>query len=270
MGVITKCDITQHVNQVGVILARGSGSFTDWHQILELAQNREKSLQHGWFVVRNRTPVEVEANIAGHDREKREDNFFEGLPWNTLSRSRRGVQALKKYLADLLCTQIQRSFPVMFATLQSRRANVALELQCLGQPRDKIEQKRIYLSGIADQFHSKAKAALEGKYGTMKSDDMKLRKIIRDRNDTFMQKMRTDGHLVPFAELPTIPKTIAGTSDIGDDMLEQGDQLEIDPPVFGTEDFGNFGHPERALDSDLDAEKQPFQVSVAPVWIESS
>ena len=158
-------------------------------------------------MVRNRTPAEVEANTEPHDRDQREESFFEKLPWNTLPKSRRGVQALKKYLADLLCTRIQMGFPSMLETIQSRRFLAASQLEALGQTRESIEQKRAYLSKIAQNFHSQALAALHGRYGAIKEDNMKLRKAIRDANDVFMQDIKNNGHLVPFSELPSLSRT---------------------------------------------------------------
>lgn len=191
VGVITKCDATQHASEV-----------------LQLAQNQEKHFNHGWFVVRNRTPDEVEVNLEGYDRDKREEDFFNKLPWNALPKSRRGVQALRKYLTDLLCTRIQMGFPSMRQTIQARRLSAASQLEVLGESRETIEQKRAYLLRIAQSFHSQALSALNGRYGSIKSENMKLRKAIRDANDVFMQEMKKNGHLVPFADLPHIPDTM--------------------------------------------------------------
>lgn len=204
VGVITKCDATQHPNEV-----------------MRLAQNQEKHFNHGWFVVRNHTPAEAEANIEGHDRDKREEEFFDKLPWNTLPKSRRGVQALKKYLTDLLCTRIQMGFPLMRQTIQTRRLSAASQLEALGESRESIEQKRAYLSRIAQSFHSQASAALHGRYGAIKSESMRLRKVIRDANDGFMQDIKKNGHLVPFADLPHIPDTGAEANESDEENFER-------------------------------------------------
>ena len=205
VGVITKCDATQHVSQVSIpFLDWPDEHLVDHRQVLERAQNEEKHLRHGWFVVRNRTPAEVEANVDSQDRERREESFFEQLPWNTLPKLRRGVQALKKYLADLLCTRIQMGFPLMLETLQSRRLLTTSKLEALGQPRVSIEHKTAYLSTIAHNFHLQASAALHGRYGAIKNEKLKLRKAVRDANDKFMQEIKANGHLVPFSELPSV------------------------------------------------------------------
>lgn len=187
--------------------AENPKSVADRRQVLKLAQNQEKHLDHGWFVIRNRTPAEVECNIEAHERDKREQAFFSSMPWNTLPKTRRGVQALKKFLADLLCTHIQMGFPVMLDTIQSRRSVAASQLAALGQPRQTLQQKRDYLAKIAESFRSQASAALDGRYGTIKNDKMKLRKVIRDANDSFMKEMKVNGHLMPFSEIPKVADT---------------------------------------------------------------
>ena len=170
--------------------------------------------------MRNRTPAEVEANIEGHDRDKREEDFFDKLPWNTLPKSRRGAQALRKYLTDLLCTRIQLIFPLMRKTIQERRLSAASQLKTLGEPRDSIEQKRAYLSRIAQSFHSQASASLHGHYGGIKLENMKLRKTIRDANDGFVQEIKKSGHLVPFADLPHIPRMRTEASSSTDEEVD--------------------------------------------------
>jgi len=171
-------------------------------------------------VIRNRTPAEVECNIEAHERDKREQNFFNNVPWNTLPKTRRGVQALKKYLADLLCTRIQMGFPLMLDTIQARRSVAASQLEALGQPRQTLQQKRDYLSKIAEIFHSQASAALDGRYGIIKSDKMKLRKEIRDANDAFMREMKVNGHLMPFSEIPMVADNSTDANDPGRSTLE--------------------------------------------------
>jgi len=171
-------------------------------------------------VIRNRTPAEVEGNLEAHERDKREQAFFSNLPWNALPKTRRGVQALKKYLADLLCTRIQMGFPLMLDTIQSRRSVAASQLDALGQPRQTLQQKRDYLSKIAESFHSQASAALDGRYGIIKNDKMKIRKEIRDANDAFMREMKINGHLMPFSKIPQVSDTTTDASNPVSSTLE--------------------------------------------------
>ena len=183
VGVITKCDATQRVKHV-----------------IETAENIEKPLSHGWFVVRNRTPSEVDQGVGPLERFQKERDFFNKPPWNSLPEERRGTQALKKYLAELLCTRIEQEFPTFLKTIQTNRYRTASDLQNLGVGRTTIEQKRAYLTRIAHDFNSLATQGLRGRYDGLTGNDMKLRMKIRDENDRFVQEMNTDGHYLPFLE----------------------------------------------------------------------
>lgn len=162
----------------------------------------------------------MEANLDAEERGIREESFFNNLPWNILPRTRRGVQALKKYLADLLCSRIQLGFPTMLEAIQHRRFQATKQLESLGQSRESIEQKRAYLSRVAQCYHTQALAALNGRYGSLQEDSMKLRKAIRDANDAFGHEMKKNGHLVPFADIPTPPGIAIDESDPSQDRPE--------------------------------------------------
>ena len=185
VGVITKCDATQHPME-----------------LVKWAQNEEMYLAHGWFVVRNRTPPEAAAGISSVDHLQKEKDFFEADPWESLSVSRRGTEALKKYLAQLLCNRIQDNFPTMLATVQARKAKVIEELNAIAAPRETLEEKRAYLSRIAHDFSSQSSDALRGRYDTLKRDDWKIRKLVRQLNEEFAQRMFSKGHYLSFADVP--------------------------------------------------------------------
>ena len=190
VGVITKCDATQRVKHV-----------------IETAGNIEKPLCHGWFVVRNRTPSEVDRGVGPLERFQKERDFFNKPPWNSLPEERRGTQALKKYLAELLCTRIEQEFPTFLETIQTNRDRTSSDLQNLGVGRTTIEQKRAYLTRIAHDFNSLATQGLRGRYDGLTGNDMKLRMKIRDVNDRFVQEMNTNGHYLPFLEQDTSENT---------------------------------------------------------------
>ncbi|KAL8969434.1 MAG: hypothetical protein Q9197_004340 [Variospora fuerteventurae] len=194
IGVITKCDITQHKDQ-----------------ILALAQNEEKHLNHGWFVVRNRTPPELESNISSLERQRREEAFFDEGPWNRLSQARRGTQALKRYLADLLCSRIQETFPTILATVQDRQAMAAAQLNKLGPSRGTTEEKRVYLTELAQQLYGLTSQAVRGRYHALGDESLKLRRFVREANDAFASKMIHHGHSVPFH---TTSVAFQGNSDM--------------------------------------------------------
>ena len=77
-------------------------------------------------------------------------------------------------------------------------------LDSLGPARSTREQKRAYLTRIAQGFHATAQGVLRGQYGLIKDDNLKLRKAVRDANDRFMQELTMFGHRVPFMDMPVL------------------------------------------------------------------
>lgn len=170
---------------------------------MDLARNQEKRLQHGWFVVRNRTPSEAMEGIDAAGRYKREREFFNEMPWKSLPENRKGSQALKKYLANLLCMRIQQTFPKMREVIRDRQRSNKAHLKSLGTYRETPEQRRTYLTTIAQRFHSLASDALRGRYDSIETDKMKLRMMVRGANDEFASDMRLHGQRFSFLQIPT-------------------------------------------------------------------
>ena len=230
VGVITKCDATQRVKQV-----------------IETAQNIDKPLRHGWFVVRNRTPSEVDQGVGPLERFQKEQDFFSKPPWSGLPEERRGTQALKKYLASLLCTRIEQNFPTFLKTIQTSRVRAASDLQNLGVGRTTIEHKRAYLIRIAHDFNSLAMQGLRGRYDGLTGNDTKLRMKIRDANDQFVLEMNRNRHFLPFIEQTTSenmrkpPSVFPSSGGFGSAQAT----TTTDQPKSSSVGFGEFsGKPE--------------------------
>ena len=171
-------------------------------QIVGYAENKVKRLHHGWFVVRNRTLSEVEKGIGPMERSSREQEFFNQWPWNQLPEERRGAEALKKYLAELLCDRIEKVFPTILSDIRARLARTAVELEALEVPRKSVEQKRAYLTRIAHDLNQLATQGLRGRYDRIAGHDMKLRMKVRDANDSFASEMNRNGHFLAFSHDP--------------------------------------------------------------------
>ena len=151
-------------------------------------------------MVRNRTPSEVEENVGPLERSTREEAFFRMQPWNSLPYDRRGTQALKKYLAKLLCSRIEETFPTFIKDIQSQRIATAADLDALGPSRSTLEQKRALLTKVAHDFHDIARQSLRGRYDHIATNNMKLRMIVREANDVFAREMLKNGHSKAFIE----------------------------------------------------------------------
>lgn len=70
----------------------------------------------------------------------------------------------------------------------------------MGIARSTVEQKRTYLTKIAQDIHSLASQGLRGQYDGMLGNVMKLRMNVREANDMFALEMKTTGHSVPFVD----------------------------------------------------------------------
>ena len=157
-------------------------------------------------MVRNRTPSEVQESLDPSERHIRETKFFNLAPWNTLSPERRGTQALKRYLAELLSHRILETFPTMLTALRDRIKSTTTRLEGLGSARGTPEEKRAFLTKIAQEFNSLASQALRGRYDSLSANHLKLRRSVREANDTFSLGMKKGGHAVPFFEQPQLDR----------------------------------------------------------------
>ena len=205
--------------------------------------NGDIYFQHGWFVVRNRTPSEASDGIDSAERQLREEKLFDSVPWNTLPSSRRGVQALKKHLADLLYKKMQEAFPKMLADIQDRIKLTSTALASLGSDRASIEQKRTYLTRIAHRFNTIALDVLRGRYDLIEGDKMKLRKHVRDANDGFMRQLKLSGHRLPFVAIPEL-EYLEGPGGIGAQGTSQPTGSSLFPmPQTNGQAAGGIGGP---------------------------
>ena len=171
---------------------------------MDLARNTEKKFHHGWFVVRNRTPSEIVANIEHSERLEKEQAFFNEKPWSELPSNRRGTEALRAYLAELLCSRIEKGFPQLLKEITVLQTLTVSELGAMGTARLTVEQKRSYLTKIAQDFKDQASHSLLGRYDSTMIAGTKLRMKIVEANESFAYDMRTNGHSLPFVDQNTI------------------------------------------------------------------
>ncbi len=187
-------------------------------------------------MVRNRTPSEAQEGLEPLERHSREKSFFDTQPWNKLEESRRGTQPLKKYLAALLCSRIQEAFPNILSSIRTQQDSVQSALDSLGAPRKTVEQKRTYLTTIAQHYHAMASQALRGRYDVISTSDMRLRMRVRQYNDDFALDMKEHGHSTPFIQ---IQKIIYNSSSGSERKLDS--KTSTPQPLEASTNGGVFG-----------------------------
>ncbi|XWX00709.1 hypothetical protein V2A60_008730 [Cordyceps javanica] len=200
VGIITKCDALQP---------------GDEHGVLRIAQNAVEQLQHGWFVIRNRSTKEIQEGVTIAQRHENERRFFQGTPWNELPRDRIGVKALKPFLGQLLYEHIRREFPALVHEIETLYRETQRKIEALGSSRQTATEQRQYLTRMANRYQRNVEDALKGNYSvelTARSQ-LKLRMHLRNLADEFEKEIRTKGHKMPF-------QAADGSTD--NDLLQQG------------------------------------------------
>lgn len=179
------------------------------------------------------------------ERHDKETKFFNSTPWNALSPERRGTQALKRYLAEILSTRILETFPTMLATLRERVKSTTSKLEGLGSARGTLEEKRAFLIKIAQEFNSLASQALCGRYDSLAANNLKLRRLVREANDTFSLEMKESGHAVPFFKQPQLDQKKENGGLISTPTVASSQKAKSSSSDLGGGPSGGF--PVRAL-----------------------
>lgn len=171
---------------------------TDSAQVVKIAAGENslyRSMQHGWFVVRNRIGDED----ASFDLDEVEATLFGESPWSRIPSTRRGSRKLREYLGGLLCDKIRKEFPAM---QQKVKQLLGRELQIkasLGEPRDDHKARLQYLMSIIQEYNTDALQALERPW-RLPDETMRLRSIVSNCNKDFDYAMMSDGHTYEFEE----------------------------------------------------------------------
>jgi len=188
IGVITKPDLA------------GPGSSNE-RKYLDLAKGRESvhKLALGWYVLRNRSEEERTSEVDA--RDDNEERFFQTGAWSSISPTNRGIESLRKRLSKVLLDHIKTSLPDLVRQIEVRLRTCQEDLDRLGDSRSTPDELRSYLHGIAEDFQSLARDAIEGRYGdkffgTIDENDknaLKLRAVLRNLNRAFYAIMQTKG-----------------------------------------------------------------------------
>ncbi|OOF98716.1 hypothetical protein ASPCADRAFT_204471 [Aspergillus carbonarius ITEM 5010] len=177
IGVLTKCDRKQE----------GSD-----HWMVQLLQNNLATvphLDHGWFGLRNRVPVEV--HITDEERDEREQQEFAKKDWETVATDRTGIQALMKYIDKERRTQIQAGIPQIVSEIRQKLRECESDLSRMGDARDDPKAQRYFVFQFCNEMQRMAEATLRGQYQDVPSQDPRimLRYEVQRRLDRFYDEM---------------------------------------------------------------------------------
>lgn len=160
--------------------------------------NCEIGLHNGWFVVQNR-PKNPPLLF---DREEAEKETFCRHPWTEIPAKQRGIAALKKFLANTLSTRIRKAFPEVQRRIKELLAKERENLENFGEEREGWNERQQYLVRVLKRYQELARESLSNPE-RLPSSSMKLRGMTRTAMDDFANKMKLEGHLHGFADVPT-------------------------------------------------------------------
>ncbi|EPS35254.1 hypothetical protein H072_11594 [Dactylellina haptotyla CBS 200.50] len=188
VGIITKCDAVQ------------AG---DEHGVIQIASNKIERLNHGWFVVRNRSTKEIQDGVTIGERHQREKAFFKKSPWNRLSREHIGIEKLKPFLGHLLYEHVRDEFPKLVDEINKLVTETEAALNALGPARITATEQRMYLTRIANAYEGMVTDCLDAKLRrTVESKSaLKIRTHIQNMNEDFSTRLLALGHTRNFKDL---------------------------------------------------------------------
>lgn len=187
MGVITKPDD----------LPIGSESELAY---INLARNEDICFRLGWHVLRNR---DYESRDSSKEaRDLTEKKFFAQGVWRDLPRGIVGINTLRERLSKVLLEQIKTELPSLIKGISSSLEECQAGLSKMGESRVTIDQQRLFLLRISQDFQSLSRAAVDGSYGEPFFEDARskagyskrLRAVVQNLNQDFAQSMRERGH----------------------------------------------------------------------------
>lgn len=187
MGVITKPDD----------LPVGSESELAY---INLARNEDICFRLGWHVLRNR---DYESRDSSKEaRDLTENNFFNQGVWRDLPRGIVGIHTLRERLSKVLLEQIKIELPSLIKDISSSLEECQTRLSKMGESRVTIDQQRLFLLRISQDFQSLSRAAVDGIYGDPFFEDARskagyskrLRAVVQNLNQDFAESMRVRGH----------------------------------------------------------------------------
>ncbi|KAL4759650.1 putative dynamin family GTPase [Aspergillus foveolatus] len=179
IGVLSKCDKREE----------GSG---EW--MVSLLQNNQipnvPYLDHGWFGIRNRRPIE--SHFTDAQRDEAEEREFSRASWRDAPKDRFGIRALMNYVDRERRVQLQKGMPQIVAEIRQKLKECEDKLANMGEARTSPGAQRAFLWQFCAKMQEMADAALRGRYQTIASVDPKvrLRYLIQQRLEEFSEAIR--------------------------------------------------------------------------------
>lgn len=207
------------VRTLGVLTKPDALQKGDKMRVIEVARNNVTTLNHGWFVVRNRSTQEIAEGVTLKQRNANERMFFSSNPWKMLPPDRVGIEALEKFLRALLDEHVRKEFPSLLKEINELIENAEQELRGLGPARETPDEQRRILLKMAMRYQSISTSAILGNYRDDffdRGEFCKLRMQVANHNDQFHGDIIENGQQKKFVDF-----RIPGASATQDGILDK-------------------------------------------------
>lgn len=167
---------------------------------VSLAKNQDIEFRLGWHVLRN-TDTDTE-KLTLTERDSNESLFFAtSSSWRSIPPESRGIEALRKRLSTLLLHQIASELPNLMQEITLKSSACKSALEQLGQPRENLQEQKLYLGEISQSFQYLTQAAVDGTCDDSFFGDVeqvsgyqkRFRAVLQNLNQTFADKLRDCG-----------------------------------------------------------------------------
>ena len=157
-------------------------------------------LNHGWFLVKNRSTKVIKDGVTIAQRHARETTFFGAFPWNKLRKDRVGITPLKLFLGQLLFDHIRDEFPGLVKEVKHLMIETQKCQEELGPARQTLEEQRRFLTRAAMNYQQDLSNALSGVNSANLEPQCprKLRIHLRNAMDEYAKNMAQKGHFRTF------------------------------------------------------------------------
>lgn len=141
-------------------------------------------------------------DCSAAERDQAEGEFFSKGVWTTLPPTHVGITSLKPRLSSLLRDQILEELPNLIEDVTADARECEEILKRLGASRATLQEQRLHLLRVSQEFSSLARSTIDGMYidrffGSAMDDvgySKRLRAVISNQCQEFADVMRRKGH----------------------------------------------------------------------------
>ncbi|KAJ3149402.1 hypothetical protein HDU89_003764 [Geranomyces variabilis] len=175
IGVVTKPDLVDQGTEAAVV---------------RMIQGHYKELKLGYYMVRNRSHMDLQNGVNLAVAVAKEAEFFTQPAWNAINARQLGTQQLQKAVVEVLAAHVVKEFPAMRQEIQESIQSTAARLAELGQPlvdpKDRFHLLHFSTSTLKEVYD----AFVRGDYHLHPSIKVKLRAKVQELNETLYKDLK--------------------------------------------------------------------------------